>query len=168
MIENNKRVYENNTIKRKEEGDTGVCIAGAGPDTGLSADAGMCQAAGGQQRGRVRKLERFTTKEDGAVHEPERIFYGITRYVVEIAEQQGTQGYGDFIGRFGYTDEGREAVMSEFKVRAATSDSKKDATLEQLKPFGIGAMETTFRIVKADGKALVLESDYAKLELKRY
>ena len=102
------------------------------------------------------------------MHEPERIFYGITRYVVEIAERQGTQGYGDFIGRFGYTDEGREAVMSEFKVRAGTSDSKKDATLEQLKPFGIGAMETTFRIVKADGKALVLESDYAKLELKRY
>ena len=114
------------------------------------------------------KLERFTTKEDGAVHEPERIFYGITRYVVEFAERQGTQGYGVFIGRFGYKDEGREAVMSEFKVRAATSDSKKDATLEQLKPFGIGAMETTFRIVKADGKALVLESDYAKLELKRY
>ena len=88
----------------------------------------------------------------------------------KLRKRQGTQGYGDFIGRFGYTDEGREAVMSEFKVRAGTSDSKKDATLEQLKPFGIGAMETTFRIVKADGKALVLESesDYAKLELKRY
>lgn len=114
------------------------------------------------------KLERFTTKEDGAVHEPERIFYGITRYVVEIAERQGTQGYGDFIGRFAYADEGREVVMSEFKVRAGTSDSKKDATLEQLKPFGIGAAETTFRIVKAEGKVLVLESEYATLELKRY
>lgn len=114
------------------------------------------------------KLERFTTKEDGAVHEPERIFYGITRYVVEIAERQGTQGYGDFIGRFGYADEGREVVMSEFKVRAGTSDSKKDATLEQLKPFGIRAAETTFRIVKAEGKVLVLESEYATLELKRY
>lgn len=114
------------------------------------------------------KLECFTTKEDGAVHDPERIFYGITRYVVEIAERQGTQGYGAFIGRFAYTDEGREVVMNDFKVRAGTGDNGVNATLEQLKPFGIGAMETTFRIVKADGKRLVLESDYAILELKRY
>ena len=113
------------------------------------------------------KLERFTTKEDGAVHERNGFSTG-SRATWWKCGTAGYAGYGDFIGRFGYTDEGREAVMSEFKVRAATSDSKKDATLEQLKPFGIGAMETTFRIVKADGKALVLESDYAKLELKRY
>ena len=47
-------------------------------------------------------LERFTTLEDGETHEPERIYYGITRYVVEVSEKQGSQGYGTFIGRFTY------------------------------------------------------------------
>lgn len=58
--------------------------------------------------------------------------------------------------------------MSEFKERDKTTDNGKDATVEQLKPFGIGALETVFRIVKADGKHLVLESDYARLELSRF
>ena len=114
------------------------------------------------------QLERFTTLADGEIHEPERIYYGITRYVVEVSEKQGPQGYGAFIGRFAYGADGKEALMSEFKERGNTSDNGKDATVEQLKPFGIDALETVFRIVKADGKRLVLESDYARLELSRF
>ena len=37
------------------------------------------------------QLERFTTLADGETHEPERIYYGINRYVVEISEKQGSQ-----------------------------------------------------------------------------
>ena len=114
------------------------------------------------------QLERFTTLADGETHEPERIYYGITRYVVEISEKQGPQGYGAFIGRFAYGNDGQEALMSEFKERKKTGDNGKDATEEQLKPFGIGSLETVFRIVEADGKRLVLESDYARLELSRF
>ena len=114
------------------------------------------------------QLERFTTLADGETHEPERIYYGINRYVVEISEKQGSQGYGSFIGRFAYQEDGQEALMSEFKERDKTTDNGKDATVEQLKPFGIGTLETVFRIVKADGKRLVLESDYARLELSRF
>ena len=114
------------------------------------------------------QLERFTTLADGETHEPERIYYGINRYVVEISEKQGSQGYGSFIGRFAYGEDGQEALMSEFKERDKTTDNGKDATVEQLKPFGIGTLETVFRIVKADGKRLVLESDYARLELSRF
>ena len=113
-------------------------------------------------------LERFTTLEDGEIHEPERIYYGITRYVVEVSEKQGPQGYGAFIGRFAYGDDGKKVIMSEFKERKTTGDNGKDATLEELKPFGIGALETVFDIVKADGKHLSLESDYARLELSRF
>ena len=113
-------------------------------------------------------LERFTTLKDGEIHEPERIYYGITRYVVEVSEKQGPNGYGAFIGRFTYENEGQEAMMSEFKERDKTTDNGKDATVEQLKPFGIGALETVFRIVAADGKHLILESDYARLELSRF
>ena len=114
------------------------------------------------------QLKRFTTLVDGETHEPERIYYGINRYVVEISEKQGSQGYGSFIGRFAYQEDGQEALMNEFKERDKTADNGKDATVEQLKPFGIGALETVFRIVKADGKRLVLESDYARLELSRF
>ena len=90
------------------------------------------------------QLERFTTLADGETHEPERI------------------------GRFAYQEDGQEALMSEFKERDKTTDNGKDAAVEQLRPFGIGALETVFRIVKADGKRLVLESDYARLELSRF
>ena len=114
------------------------------------------------------QLERFTTLVDGKIHEPERIYYGINRYVVEVSEKQGPQGYGSFIGRFAYGEDGQEALMSEFKEREGGHDNGKDATVEQLKPFGIGTLETVFRIVKADGKRLVLESDYARLELSRF
>ena len=114
------------------------------------------------------QLKRFTTLADGETHEPERIYYGINRYVVEVSEKQGSQGYGSFIGRFTYGADGQEALMSEFKERGNTSDNGQEATVEQLKPFGIGALETVFRIVKADGKRLVLESDYARLELSRF
>ena len=113
-------------------------------------------------------LERFTTLEDGEIHESERIYYGITRYVVEVSEKQGPQGYSAFIGRFAYGDDGKKVIMSEFKERKTTGDNGKDATLEELKPFGIGALETVFDIVKADGKHLILESDYARLELSRF
>ena len=113
-------------------------------------------------------LERFTTLEDGEIHEPERIYYGITRYVVEVSEKQGPQGYGAFIGRLAYGDDGKKVIMSEFKERKTTGDNGKNATLEELKPFGIGALETVFDIVKADGKHLILESDYARLELSRF
>lgn len=114
------------------------------------------------------RLERFTTLAAGETREPERIYYSITRYVVEVSEKQGPNGYGTFIGRFAYENEGQEAMMSEFKERDKTTDNGKDATVEQLKPFGIGALETVFRIVAADGKHLILESDYARLELSRF
>lgn len=114
------------------------------------------------------RLDRFVTLGDGQAHTCERIYYGITRYVVEVAERQGPCGYGGFVGRFGYVDGGSGVSMSDFRQRAATSDNGVPATPDELRPFGMDSTSTTFRVVVADGDRLVLESDYARLELTRF
>lgn len=113
-------------------------------------------------------LERFETTADGQVHECERIYYSITRMVVEVAEKQGSGGYGAFVGRFEYKDGRKKVVMSEFKKRANTSDSGVDATAEEMLPFGMNAATTEFDVIVADGDNLVLRSDYATLQLTRF
>lgn len=114
------------------------------------------------------KLERFETNADGRMHECTRLYYSITRYVVEVSEKQGPNGYGTFIGRFGYKDGETKVVMKDFKQRANTSDNGVSATVDDLKPFGIDSLETTFDVVVADGDNLVLRSDYATLQLTRF
>lgn len=114
------------------------------------------------------KLERFETRADGRMHECERMYYSITRYVVEVAEKQGPHGYGTYIGRFGYKDGETRVVMKDFKQRAYTSDNGIDATVDDLLPFGINSLETTFDVVVAEGDCLVLRSDYATLQLTRF
>ena len=74
------------------------------------------------------RLERFETHADGQIHECERIYYGITRMVVEVAERQGPGDYGAFIGRFEYKDGRKRVVMRDFKQRANTSDNGVSAT----------------------------------------
>ncbi len=114
------------------------------------------------------QLKRFETVSDGKVHRCERIYYSITRQVVEVAEKEGPNGYGAFIGRFGYQDGHEKVVMKDFKHRANTSDDKTDASVEELLPFGINSLVTTFDVLKSDGDNLVLESGYAILYLKRF
>lgn len=114
------------------------------------------------------RLERFETRADGQMHECERIYYGITRMVVEVAEKQGPGGYGSFIGRFEYKDGRSKVVMKDFKRRANTSDGGVDATPEDMLPFGMNAATTEFEVVSADGDKLMLRSDYATLQLTRF
>lgn len=93
------------------------------------------------------KLERFETNADGRMHECTRLYYSITRYVVEVSEKQGPNGYGTFIGRFGYKDGETKVVMKDFKQRANTSDNGVSATVDDLKPFGIDSLETTLMLL---------------------
>ena len=44
----------------------------------------------------------------------------------------------------------------------------RPATQEELHPFGLDSTDTTFDVIKADGKSLILKSDYATLTLKRF
>lgn len=114
------------------------------------------------------RLERFETHADGQIHECKRIYYGITRMVVEVAERQGPGDYGAFIGRFEYKDGRKHVVMRDFKQRANTSDNGVSATPEDMMPFGMDAATTEFEVVVADGDNLVLRSDYATLQLTRF
>lgn len=114
------------------------------------------------------RLERFRTNADGKTHECDRLYYSITRYVVEVSEKQGSGGYGTFIGRFEYVDGSRRVAMRDFRRRAATSDSGVRATAEELRPFGLGDSDTVFDVVSAGGGRLVLKSDYAILELTEF
>lgn len=114
------------------------------------------------------KLESFITLDDHQKHVCERIYYSITRQVVEVAEKQGTHGYGAFIGRMEYHD-GDVITMGEFKVRGGTTDTKEDATDKQMEPFGMcKANLTVFSIKELTGKKLVLESNYATLTFSKF
>ena len=114
------------------------------------------------------QLEYFETSADGARHDCERMYFGITRYVVEVAEKYGQHNYGSFIGRFTYKDGRTKVAMEDFKHRGNTSDNHVDATVEELLPFGMDATSTTFTVVSATGKRLILKSDYATLYLSKF
>ena len=104
------------------------------------------------------ELLEFTTAADGKVHVCERIYYSI--------KQSGTT-LKPVIGRFEHEENGN-VRMRDFKGRKGTSDDKKDVTVEELLPYGINALDTEFEVVKANGKELILKSDYATLMLKRF
>lgn len=124
------------------------------------------------------KLEQFTIQETGELIACNRLFFGITRMVTEIAEKQlsdglqdgpALQGYGAYIARTEYREGGKVLVLRDFKVRGATSDAKVEATVEQLLPFGINNSEkTVFKVLRLSGGKLVLQSDYARLELRKF
>ena len=114
------------------------------------------------------KLEEYTTTEDGVTHPCERIYYSIQLWVVDIAEKQGTKGYAPSIGRFTYGEDGNTVIMKDFYYRKGTTDSKEPTKLEDLQPYGLNSLETTFEIVKSDGKNMVLRSDYATLTFSKF
>lgn len=114
------------------------------------------------------KLEEYTTTEDGVTHPCERIYYSIQLWVVDIAEKQGTKGYTPSIGRFAYGEDGNTVIMKDFYYRKGTTDSKEPTKLEDLQPYGLNSLETTFEIVKSDGKNMVLRSDYATLTFSKF
>lgn len=114
------------------------------------------------------KLEEFTTHEDGKTHPCERIYYSIQLWMVDVAEKQGSHGYKPSVGRFMYGEDEKTVTMKDFYYRNQTTDSKEATALEDLIPYGINSLETTFEVVKADGKSLILRSDYATLRFTSF
>lgn len=114
-------------------------------------------------------LERFTVTETDETVECERLYYSITRMVTEVAEKDGAKGYGAYIGRTEYRNNETQLVVKDFKVRRFTTDTGQNAPVEMLRHFGINnQQETVFDIVTCDGKKMILKSDYAQLELKKF
>lgn len=118
------------------------------------------------------QLESFTTHADNQTHLCQRMYYGITRQVAEIATRPlpgDTSLKGQaFVCRFAYADNRNKIIMKDFKWRASTGDSGVDVDIQTLQRYGINANSTIFTIQTADGKQLVLVSDYATLLLKRF
>lgn len=114
-------------------------------------------------------LKSFTTLADGEVHLCNRLYYSITCMVTEVSEKQGDKGLDAYVGRTGYNENETQLILSDFKVRASTSDNGKNAPVEGLREYGINSQEiTVFDIVKCDGKSMILQSDYARLELEKF
>lgn len=140
--------------------------------------AGICILAGlsGCQKAPINSdiegqwiLKQFTLRETDETVTCERLYYSITRMVTEVAEKQGPNGYGTYIGRTEYRNNETQLVVKDFKVRQSTSDSGEDAPVEKLRHFGIdNQAETVFDVVYCNGKTMTLESDYARLELEKF
>ena len=140
--------------------------------------AGICILAGlsGCQKAPINSdiegqwiLKQFTLRETDETVTCERLYYSITRMVTEVAEKQGPNGYGTYIGRTEYRNNETQLVVKDFKVRQSTSDSGEDAPVEKLRHFGIdNQVETVFDVVHCNGKTMTLQSDYARLELEKF
>lgn len=114
------------------------------------------------------RLERYTVLSTDETIERNRLYYSITRLVTEVSDKGGN-GFGAYIARTGYEDNENILVFSDFKVRGGTADNGEDAPVEGLRNYGINSREETkFRIIDCDGKTMTLESDYARLELRKF
>lgn len=113
------------------------------------------------------QLLEFTTQADGETHPCNRIYYSIQLWVAEVSERGGDLGAGPFRGRYRYDEETNTVTLKEMSTYA-TPENSRPATREELHPFGLDSTDTTFDVIKADGKWLILKSDYATLTLKRF
>ena len=114
------------------------------------------------------RLERYTVLSTDETIECNRLYYSITRLVTEVSDKGGN-GFGAYIARTGYEDNENTLVLSDFKVRGGTADNGEDAPVEKLRNYGINSrVETKFRIIDCNGKTMTLESDYARLELRKF
>lgn len=114
-------------------------------------------------------LKQFTILETNKTVTCQRLYYSITRMVTEVAEKEGTNGYGSYISRTEYRENESQLILKDFKVRASTSDNKQNAPIEALRHFGINnQQETIFNIMHCNGKTMMLRSDYAQLELEKF
>lgn len=109
------------------------------------------------------QLMSFETT-DGATHPCKRIYYSIQLQLIEI-NNKGDSNYGTFIGRFHYNQATQKITVSEFREREAEENL---ATAEQLLPFGMNSTETVFDVIEANGKTLILKSDYATLTFRSF
>ncbi|WP_444354471.1 lipocalin-like domain-containing protein [Phocaeicola coprophilus] len=113
------------------------------------------------------QLLEFTTQADGETHPCNRIYYSIQLWVAEVSERGGDLGASSFRGRYRYDEETNTVTLKEMSTYA-TPENSRPATREELHPFGLDSTDTTFDVIKADGKSLILKSDYATLTLKRF
>lgn len=115
------------------------------------------------------QLLTVETKADGQVtnRKEEQMFFRFQLELLMLTDLGGN-GYGTYVGRMTYDRKAQTVTTREMNVRKNSGDSGIPATLEQLAPFGLDSGQTRFRVVEANRKRLVLESDYARLTLRKF
>lgn len=112
------------------------------------------------------QLQKYTTRSDGAVHPCERIYYSLQLQIVEIAEKGGTQGLPQLKGTYQYDEAAQSLTITGLYRKSGKDYLAPDASV--LRQYGLNGVDTKLEVLKADGKHLVLQSDYATLTLKKF
>lgn len=86
---------------------------------------------------------------DGEIETPKDTYFSFQMSIIEM------KGHGTFSGSFRYED-----GLMPIDMGAASGD--------QLKPFGVNDPQQVFIVEKLNSDKLILRSDYARLELRKY
>lgn len=113
------------------------------------------------------QLMTVETKSDGVKTNCHRMYIGIQLHMIELKDL-GNNGYKNFFGEFNYDEDKNIVVIKNLKEKVSTSDNDQMADIKDLNPYGINSQETVFDVIKADGKTLILESDYARLTMRSF
>lgn len=113
------------------------------------------------------QLMTVETKADSIKTDCNRMYMGIQLHMIELKDLGGN-GYKSFFGEFSYDEDQNIVVIKNLKGKSSTADNGQLANIKDLNPYGINAQETVFKVVKADGKTLILESDYARLTMRSF
>lgn len=113
------------------------------------------------------QLMSVETKADEVKTDCHRMYIGIQLHMIELKDL-GNNGYKSFFGEFSYNEDENIVTIKNLKGKISTSDNGQQANIKDLNPYGINAQETVFKVIKADGKNLILESDYARLTMRSF
>ena len=115
------------------------------------------------------QLKSVTYLETGEAVEYNGLYYSISMMLVKVSDPHGRYGCGQAFGRLKYEDDNNSLVFSDFYVGAGNVDTGVQAQVENLIPYGINSRdEIKFRIVHCNGKTMTLESEYSRLELRKF
>ena len=115
------------------------------------------------------QLKSVTYLETGEAVEYNGLYYSITMMLVKVSDPHNRYGCGQAFGRLRYEDDNSSLVLSDFYVGKWNVDTGVQAQVENLIPYGINSRdEIKFRIVHCNGKTMTLESEYARLELRKF
>lgn len=114
-------------------------------------------------------IESITTLENNETTYPKRLYYGIGRNLIELKEKQGDKNYGNYLCSKEYQDDESVIICTHFVEREEWGDNGVQPTPQQLEPYGIiNPEKTIFNVIKSTRHILVLESDWARIKLKRF
>lgn len=114
------------------------------------------------------KLTEFTTTSDEKVHPCERIYYSIQLQIAELSEKGGSLGLPTLKGLYRYDEAQNRITINQLYYQSGGTGDFSTPDTDMLNGYGLNSANTEFEVIKADGKNLVIRSDYATLTLRRF